>query len=44
MPGKDIKTHEKIIISEAVTKAVVPIHEENKKSFLLARGKNNKQL
>lgn len=38
MPGKDIKTSEKIIISEAVTKAIVPIKEENKKSFLLARG------
>jgi len=38
MPGKDIKRTEKIVISEAVTKQIVPIHEENKKSFLFAKG------
>jgi len=38
MPGRDIKVTEKMIISEAFTKTVVPVFTENKKSFLFARG------
>eukprot|EP01112_Ceratiomyxa_fruticulosa_P019128 TRINITY_DN6210_c0_g1_i1.p1 TRINITY_DN6210_c0_g1~~TRINITY_DN6210_c0_g1_i1.p1 ORF type:complete len:368 (+),score=77.97 TRINITY_DN6210_c0_g1_i1:137-1105(+) len=38
MPGKDIKTHQKIVVSEAVTKQIHPLHEENRKSFLFAKG------
>jgi len=38
MKGKDIKRTEKMVITEAVTKAIVPIHEEKKKSFLLTKG------
>jgi len=38
MKGTDIKRTEKMIITESVTKAIVPLHEEKKKSFLLTKG------
>lgn len=36
--GTDIKRTEKVVITESVTKAILPIHEEKKKSFLLTKG------
>jgi len=38
MPGKDIKYTEKFVVAEAVAQAVLPVHEENKKSFMFAKG------
>ena len=38
MKGKDIKRESKIIISEAVTKTITPVHEDAKKKFMFARG------
>jgi len=38
IPGKDIKTHQKIVVSEAVTRQIHPLHEENRKTFLFAKG------
>jgi hypothetical protein len=38
MKGKDIKKDCKIIISEAVTKTIHPVHEDAKKSFMFAKG------
>jgi len=38
MKGKDIKHTANVIVTEAVTKIIHPIHEEKKKSFLLTKG------
>eukprot|EP00727_Mastigamoeba_balamuthi_P012795 m51a1_g8138 hypothetical protein (321) ;mRNA; f:16554-18062 len=39
VPGKDLKCSQKIVISEAVCRAMTPLHDKKKKRFLLATGK-----
>eukprot|EP00727_Mastigamoeba_balamuthi_P012794 m51a1_g8137 hypothetical protein (314) ;mRNA; f:14514-16001 len=39
VPGKDLKCSQKIVISEAVCRAMTPLHDKKDKGFLLAKGK-----